>query len=165
MFSLRCHETSLSAACTMHIWPSISAPSPLFWRDQVLLTRPPTPPPPPFCWLAPRAPICAQAELILGPWNNNYRSYSQSIDTEWAIFRGRPEIPQLLILSYKQSQNTNWNSWRILQQREYSCTVSILSCPNYIQDTPVAACPLLLPSWVSLRKYPCIVPPLYIAQQ
>ena len=44
----------------------------------------PHPPPPPFCWLAPWAPICAQAELILGPWNNNYRSYSQSIDTEWA---------------------------------------------------------------------------------
>ena len=100
---------------------------------------PPPHPPPPFCWLAPRAPICAQAELILGPWNNNYRSYSQSIDTEWATFRGRPEIPQLLILSSKQFQNTNWNSCRILQQREYSCTVSILSCPSYIQDTPVAA--------------------------
>ena len=131
---------------TKPLWGSTAGPrsarcSPLFWRDQVLLTRPPTPPPPPFCWLAPRAPICAQAELILGPWNNNYRSYSQSIDTEWAIFRGRPEIPQLLILSYKQSKNTNWNSWRILQQIEYSCTVSILSCPSYIQDTPVAARP------------------------
>ena len=29
----------------------------------------------------PQAPICAQAELISGPWNNNYRSYSTSIDT------------------------------------------------------------------------------------
>ena len=87
-------------------------------RDQVLLT-----PPPPFCWLAPRAPICAQAELIWGPWNNNYRSYSQSIDTEWATFRGQP--------AQCSSKLFSQHKFKLLD-------VSALQYGLYIQDTPVA---------------------------
>ena len=120
----------------------------------------PHPTPPPFCWLAPWAPICAQAELILGPWNNNYRSYSQSIDTEWAT--NSPAAHPLL-------QSVSKHKFKLLEDSapiRKSCTASILSGPSYIQDTPVAVvAPPPSLAGVSLRKYPCIVPPLFIAQQ
>ena len=150
MFSLRCHETSLSAACTSGLR---SAP-PHRYFDAIKCcwlepphtpTHTPTPHPPTFCWLAPWAPICAQAELIRGPWNNNYRSYALHRSTLSELLLEIPSPPSCA-KTWKKNQ---WKSHLLVQ------VVPVCESPP-----PPLAC------WLGVSKKVSVhCSPLFIAQQ
>ena len=142
MFSLRCHETSLSAACTSGLR---SAP-PHRYFDAIKccwLEPPHTPHPPPHTLLhfvdLPR-------ELLFAHRQNS------------------SEAPEITITAHMLSTDRHWVSyfWKFpLLQVVPKHEKKINENPIFWSKLSLFVSPPLLPllaGWVSLRKYPCIVP-------